>query len=267
MASKICRVCAKSLNEGKMQCPHCRSWNMASMVTYGDSTVLLSEVKADEFRRIITGPWDTCLGGIQEGVTGIVTTAAILLGGEPGAGKSTIAAQIADSIAGLYQKEVFYISAEETPGQVNNRFVRLGLKNLHLIRVLPVMGMGSDDFAFQEVLRKHKPKALFLDSVSAIMKEDLNVGIGICESMKLASIELDAPSFITCHVNKDGDLAGLKKMEHTVDSCHVMMGINRAPRTMRSTKNRFGMSYDLVFEMTEKEGLVHVTTITGDEDE
>jgi DNA repair protein RadA/Sms len=263
---KKCKSCGHELVMGKVRCPYCLKWNWPTTTVIGndDGTMLLSEVKESEFRRIQTGPWDTCLGGVEDGQTGIVTTSTVLIGGEPGAGKSTLAIQIGDSIADIQNAEVLYVTAEETLPQLKNRFKRLRLKRPELIRGLSIVGIAQD-YDFQGLVKRIKPKAIILDSISKIMGEDYRLGISICAALKVASIAINAPSIIICHVNKGGDLAGMKAMEHEVDSTHLLTGINRNPRYLQSLKNRFGLSYDLVFEMTDHEGLVLRKTITGDE--
>jgi len=168
-------------------------------------------------------------------------------------------------VAGLNQREVLYIHAEETEGQVGNRFNRMKLKNRHLIRLLPAMGAIAEGFSYVDIMRTFRPVAVVLDSVSKLVGKDYDMGVTLCESMKLWSVEYDSPSFIICHVNKDGDLAGLKAMEHAVDSCHMLSGENRGQRLLTSMKNRFGVSYDLIMKMNDT-GLELVQEIRDDID-
>lgn len=261
MQVQSCHRCEEKFDASKSQCPACGHWNTGQSNNEGDDqTLLLSEVEDIPLRQIKTGPWDVAF--CKES-PGIVSTSVTLLGGAPGAGKSTMAIQLCDEIAESEQREVFYIGAEESKGEYRSRARRLGLRNLKLIRLYP-MGASSD---IGGILRTRRPCAIVIDSLPGLT-EDQEEAADICKTFKEYAVELDAPVIIIDHVTKDGDLAGLMALQHHVDTLLTLFpNDDTEVRTLTVRKNRYGAAnFDTSLLMTGK-GLVAYTEPEEDDDE
>jgi len=232
MASKECRSCGEKLKPGKAQCVHCRAWNDPSNhQDYGlKGATPLDRIQATDPDRIKTGPWDDALGG------GIVVDSVILIGGEPGAGKSTIALQICGQMAS--KRRILYIATEESPGQIKARADRLGVQCQDRIKILYPENMKY----MQEVVEDQKPAGIVLDSLPGLIGYDEKKAVLVCEFLKRHAIEFSCPSIIVDHINKEGDLAGMMRLQHVVD---VVMTFRPGPkyRTLRAEKNRHGEAF------------------------
>jgi DNA repair protein RadA/Sms len=262
--TRACRMCNVAFNAERSQCPSCGSWHVpqgmwgkaANGVDLKDETLLLSEVAESEVERILTGPWDKCFGG------GIARTAVNLIGGEPGAGKSTIALHIADEIANKTTTgEVLYVGAEESAKEVKARAARIGIKNYARIRILPMGAIAE----LGDVLLSRRPCAVMLDSLPGFVS-DPEEAVVMCQRLKAYAVELNAPMLVIDHVNKDRDFAGLMKLQHAVDGLFTlfkdfrdgMPDSMKELRVMSVEKNRFGPAgVEVHFLMTET-GLRHV---------
>jgi DNA repair protein RadA/Sms len=269
---KECVGCGEPIAIDVSQCPWCKAWNFEKRLdNNNDMTRLLSEVSPRPLVRIASGPWDPCFGiSKREGVEiarGIVNTSVTVLGGEPGAGKSTIGLHIADAIAkvenanhviGTPIKEVLIIAAEESDEEIRDRAVRVGVENFDKIRVYP---MGADtDLA--GVIRLRRPCAILLDSMQGLSGE-LPEQVNLCKGLKALSVELKAPTIIISQVNKEGGLAGLMGLQHAVDTIITLFSTGDSfeledlghvePRVMTTRKNRFGQAnFSIPLLMTEK---------------
>lgn len=253
VASQQCNRCEEKFPEDRSQCPHCGHWNVEGDVDLdNDGTLLLSEVQREEFRRIQTGPWDIAFGKDREtNVPGIVTTSVTLLGGAPGAGKSTTSIQICDAIAKARGREAFYIGAEEGKAEYAERAARLKL-DLSGIRIYP-MGARGDIAA---ILKKRRPSAVVVDSLPGLTNDPAEAAI-ICKNFKDIAVELDAPVIIIDHVTKDGDLAGLMELQHHVDTLLTMFPVqNTEIRDLSVMKNRFGVANFSTYLLMTGEGLI-----------
>jgi DNA repair protein RadA/Sms len=191
---------------------------------------------------------DRVLGG------GIVAGSLILLSGEPGAGKSTLAAQIASHIS-KNKKQVLYISGEESAGQLAGRFSRLNTnaENVHVLDPLPIETIAA-------TIEKEKPELVIVDSVQTLISSDLDATIGSPALVRYATSILvqvakcsHVPIILIGQVTKDGSVAGPKTLEHMVD---VVLSLEGDPvhsyRLLRTHKNRFGGTDEIgVFEMFE----------------
>lgn len=214
------------------------------------TAVKLSEVGSEDVPRVSTGigELDRVLGG------GLVPGSLVLLGGEPGIGKSTLLLQAADSLAssGL---DVLYVCGEESPSQIGLRARRLGV-NSDRVSLLPELNIG----AVEQAVRQEKPAILVLDSIQTAFDSDLegapgSVGqVRACTArlMRIAK-DLNVITLIVGHVTKEGAIAGPRVLEHMVDAVLYFEGDrDHAFRIVRSVKNRFGSSSELgIFEMTE----------------
>lgn len=266
----VCSECGHETVKWMGQCPACSSWNTLEeqLITPGEISSFktsvkiksfdvknLSEINALDEHRFITGisELDRVLGG------GIVKGSVVLLSGDPGIGKSTILLQICNSL----QKnlKILYISGEESPVQIKLRADRLGVRGDN-ITVIP----QTDTQSVCEYIMTAKPDLVMIDSIQTMQISELSSSAGstvqVRESTNMllrTGKSLDIPVFIVGHVNKGGDIAGPKVLEHIVDTVLYFEGErNQSYRILRSIKNRFGSTNEIgVFEMTDK-GLCEV---------
>lgn len=269
----VCRECGAQTPRWNGKCQSCGAWNSLeeieivpqtkanisstrSGVDLAEKIIPLSEAnsKCDE-TRYITGisELDRVLGG------GLVKGSIVLLGGEPGIGKSTLLLQICEYLG--QSKEILYVSGEESVRQIKLRADRLGVKseNLYLLA-------ESDAGSICETVSANKPDIVIIDSIQTMSVKEINSTPGSITQvrectglfMRTAKNE-EIPFFIVGHVNKDGAIAGPKVMEHIVDAVLYFEGErNLSYRILRAAKNRFGSTNEIgVFEMKE-EGLLEV---------
>jgi len=218
--------------------------------------VQLDSVGAVDAPREPTGipELDRVLGG------GLVAGSLVLLGGEPGIGKSTLLLQAADSLA-TAGSEVLYVCGEESPQQIGIRARRLGTMN-ERVGLLPELDIS----AVEGVVRERKPAVLIVDSIQTAFDPELagapgSVGqVRACTArlMRIAK-DLNVITIIVGHVTKDGAIAGPRVLEHMVDAVLYFEGDrDHAFRIVRAVKNRFGSASEIgIFEMGER-GLVGV---------
>jgi DNA repair protein RadA/Sms len=264
----VCQACGASSLKWLGRCVGCGGWNTlveervsagagASVKSSTLSVALaLHDIAHDDAARIATGigELDRVLGG------GAVLGAVVLVGGDPGVGKSTLLLQ---ALAGLTERGVraLYVSGEESAAQTAQRARRLGLHPQNLL-VLAESDLG----AVERAVREHKPKALVVDSVQTIRESGLESAAGTVSQLREVTARLTELSkqngiatFLVGHVTKEGQLAGPKVLEHLVDTVLSFEGERgQAFRTLRTTKNRFGSASEVgVFEMTA-EGMTEV---------
>ena len=264
-----CQECGSQSPRWVGRCPSCEAWNsMVEEVTVKTTglrgktepvsqPVLLTKVPLYTEDRIPTGikEMDRVLGG------GIVPGSLILLGGEPGIGKSTLLLQVAFLI-GKGQREVIYVCGEESMQQVRLRAERL---NSMSEKVLLLAENDVDRVELQ--IKARKPFLVIIDSVQTIYKESLSSSPGsvgqvrecTAQLMRLAKI-MDTAIFLVGHVTKDGAIAGPKVLEHMVDAVLYFEGErHQSFRLLRGVKNRFGSTNEIgIFNMAGS-GLVEVT--------
>jgi DNA repair protein RadA/Sms len=216
----------------------------------------LGDVPADEARRTPSGiaVLDTVLGG------GFVAGAAVLLGGEPGIGKSTLLLQVAGRVADAGRK-VLYVTGEESPGQVRLRAGRLGLARARVL-LLPEIELGT----ILAALESERPELLVVDSIQSLRDPGLEAAAGTVTQVRdTAAALVRAAKAAGCalvlvgHVTREGTLAGPRTVEHLVDTVLQFEGERHgAWRLLRALKNRFGATDEVgVFEMREQ-GLAEV---------
>lgn len=257
-----CVLCEQPLdadNIAHLRCPKCLAWQPNAEETEtaehvdttkdklpgleDDGTILLSDVTEAEYKKIQTGPWDKCFGGSDK--PGIVVTGVYLIGGPPGAGKSTLALQLGDAICEATKEEILYIGAEEAVREIKPRAVRVGVRHFNKFRVVP-LGVQAD---LVSVLRKRKPRAMVIDSLQK-WSDDLEEQVRICEALKPLAVELECPILIISQLTKDDDFAGLRKLQHAVD-CTILFNVfDDDVRSLESTKNRYGDTCGELFDMT-----------------
>ena len=257
-----CTECGGQTLKWQGQCPYCQLWNtLVETVAEKNSTRFthtnkisqvenLEKIKIGEEPRYLTGmiEFDRVLGG------GLVHGGIILLGGDPGIGKSTLLLQalsyLSDSL------NVLYVSGEESARQIALRAKRLSLitKDVHLLTEIQLERI-------QEVLIKNKPDVAVIDSIQTIYSESLQSAPGSVAQVRECAAQLTrmAKASGTCiilvgHVTKEGTLAGPRVLEHMVDTVLYFEGDTQSSfRLIRAFKNRFGAVNELgVFAMTEK---------------
>ncbi len=264
----ICQECGRQSPNWLGRCPTCEAWNsfLEKQVTPSKAASVLPaemelpltmpSVKTGEEERFSTSisEFDRVLGG------GIVPGSLVLIGGEPGIGKSTLLLQAASNVS-QSKGRVIYISGEETPRQVKLRAKRLGIKGEELLLASEtnldiVLGQA-------EII---KPFLLVVDSIQSVYTPEAETLPGSLNQLRLSTQKLMAwaknnncPVFITGHVTKDGTIAGPRVLEHMVDVVLYLEGEPfQAYRILRSVKNRFGSTNEVgIFEMVP-EGLAEI---------
>ena len=267
----VCQDCGGFSPQWLGKCPVCGKFGTLveeieeSVSAFGKSEsnvavkpTQLNEIKYEKLNRISSGigELDTVLGG------GIVPNSIVLIGGDPGIGKSTILTQVSGELAKNYK--VLYVSAEESLSQVKLRADRLGVatENISVLNEcrLESIETASNDFDF-----------IIIDSIQAIYLSELQSSAGSvtqvreCASklMRLAKSK-HKTVFIVGHVTKDGNIAGPKVLEHIMDTVLYFEGEpSDNTKLLRAVKNRFGSAQEVgVFEMTEK-GIIGVKDYNG----
>lgn len=262
-----CQNCGAQQPKWMGKCPDCNQWNSFVEETYAAPAGAamgaysfggaknagkpqpITEIDAALGKHTPTKipELDRVLGG------GIVPGSAILIGGDPGIGKSTLVLQTLGKIAGQ-GKKVLYVSGEESAAQIKTRADRLGVVQKNLLVVTE-----NNLEALLEILKKEKPELAVIDSVQTIFSSALSSAPGTVSQVRecAGQIITHAKSSATAvllvgHVTKEGTLAGPKVLEHMVD-CVLYFESDRGQtfRILRSFKNRFGATHEIgVFEMT-----------------
>ena len=268
MKSKIvylCSACGNDHPKWNGQCPSCNEWGTLSEYKVSnkkqfqkngikkDSQKLEDVLIKGESKRLSVGipEMDRVLGG------GLLSGTLILLGGNPGIGKSTLALQILPS----FDQAVLYISAEESESQVGLRAQRLGVNstNLHL------SSENNIDSILNQISIVH-PKLVVIDSIQTVFNDELDSLPGSVSQIRECGQRLlqlakqeNISVIIIGHVTKEGIIAGPKMLEHMVDTVLYLEGDDRYDhRILRSAKNRFGTTNEVgIFQMEEK-GLIEV---------
>lgn len=258
----VCTECGGESLRWAGQCPHCRAWNTLQEFQVRkskDSTPSrpgqrarpqpLADIAADEAprTRLAWGELNRVLGG------GIVPGSLVLIGGEPGVGKSTLLMHVAAQVAAA--GKVLYVSGEESVQQVRMRAQRLDALDPAIL-LLP----ENDLDAICEAIGDHRPRLAIVDSIQTVTDSGFEGSAGsvtqVRESaarlMRLAK-EIGVPVFLVGHVTKEGSIAGPRVLEHIVDTVLYLEGDRRQElRILRATKNRFGSAEEIgVFAMGE----------------
>ena len=262
-----CSKCGYTQARWLGRCPECGEWNTFEEVTINQDysaaersiaekfvkeahSVPLDAIEANDAVRLSTGiaEFDRVLGG------GAVKRSAILIGGEPGIGKSTLLLQAASASSSGSVKKVLYVSGEESGGQIRSRADRLNLplKNIELLCTCRLEDV-------ERVLNKVNPVFVIIDSIQTMYSADVGAVPGTINQLKLCAHELvswvkerDSVLFLTAHVTKDGNIAGPKVLEHLVDTVISFERTEDDVRFLRALKNRFGSVDELgIFSMDE----------------
>ena len=259
-----CQECGAQSQKWLGRCPDCGAWN--SLVeeravpeaapgtnrfsaAVGNTARLYTEIETAQSPRMTTGidEFDRVLGG------GIVPGSLVLLGGEPGIGKSTLLLQTAAYVAGA-SGPVLYSSGEESEHQIKLRGERLGVGSAPLY-LLAETGLER----VLEEMARIKPALVIVDSIQTVFSLRMQSAPGSIGQVREAATQLlfaaksqNVPTILVGHVTKEGSLAGPKALEHIVDTVLYFEGErHHAHRIIRAAKNRFGAVSELgVFEMT-----------------
>ncbi len=270
-----CRNCGYESTKWNGKCPSCNSWNSFdedtaqnmpasssfSKITYTSGTDLSESIL--ELENIGTESdvrYDTGIGELNRVLGGgLVKGSLVLLGGEPGIGKSTILLQICQYLGENHS--ILYVSGEESARQIKLRAERLGVdtENLYILT-------ATDAESIAETIKSSSPDIAIIDSIQTMNISRISSSPGSitqvreCSNLFMHTAKRqEIPIIIVGHVNKDGVIAGPKVMEHIVDAVLYFEGErHQSYRLLRAIKNRFGSTNEIgVFEMLDK-GLVEV---------
>jgi DNA repair protein RadA/Sms len=267
----VCQACGYQAPKWLGRCPGCQEWN-----TFVEERVIeekvperdllgfeteaiptpITKIVSEEEERLQVGirEFDRVLGG------GIVFGSVVLVGGDPGIGKSTLLLQVMNRLA-IEGRKVLYVSGEESLQQTKMRADRLGISSDQLF----VVSETSLEKILQDI-QTLRPSTVVVDSIQTIYSSELPSTPGSISQVREASSRLlylakhlSIPVFLVGHVTKEGFIAGPKVLEHMVDTVLYIEGdANQAFRILRAVKNRFGATNEIgVFEM-KGDGLVEV---------
>lgn len=265
----FCQECGYESSKWQGQCPGCKAWNTfveePAQIVKGVRTqnsgrelkpVALKQVSLTEQTRVSTGmkELDRVLGG------GIVRGSLLLVGGDPGIGKSTILLQVCRNLSAAHHK-VLYISGEESLQQIRMRAGRIGEFTDDLLLLCET---NLEDI--RTTIERCKPEMVVIDSIQTMFSGEVTSAPGSVSQVREATSVLlqiakglDITIFIVGHVTKEGNVAGPRVLEHMVDTVLYFEGDRHASyRILRGVKNRFGSTNEIgVFEM-RSDGLVEV---------
>lgn len=265
----FCKECGYESAKWMGQCPGCKEWNTfveEPVVKKGNKiqrasaqaaqATTLSNISMAQEERISTGmeELDRVLGG------GIISGSLVLVGGDPGIGKSTLLLQVCRNLS-LLQKRVLYISGEESLKQIKLRAMRIGEFNDNLL-LLCETNLDTVEQTIKEV----SPDVVMIDSIQTMYREEVSSAPGSVSQVRESTNILmqiakgmGISIFIVGHVTKEGVVAGPRVLEHMVDTVLYFEGDRHASyRILRGVKNRFGSTNEMgVFEMRES-GLCEV---------
>ena len=261
-----CNACGGTSPKWLGKCPHCDAWNTLietransdapaknrfTALAQSSAVAILSDIQASEVDRTATGQdeLDRVLGG------GLVQGVVVLIGGDPGIGKSTLLLQALDSLQRAGQKTL-YVTGEESCAQVAMRAQRLGL-TASQVSVLPEIQLET----ILATLEVQKPHVAVIDSIQTVYSEALTSAPGSVAQVRECAAHLTRAAkasgtamVLVGHVTKEGALAGPRVLEHMVDTVLYFEGDTHSQfRLVRAIKNRFGAVNEIgVFAMTEK---------------
>lgn len=264
----FCTNCGTQHSKWSGKCNSCDEWNTIveeviildkqKKISHGDSRpkpVLLSSVDVDDIPRIniFDIEFNRVLGG------GLVPGSLVLLGGEPGVGKSTLMLQVA---LNMPKKKIFYVSGEESYGQIKMRAERIntGFNNLYLYSETNTLSIITE-------VENLKPDIVIIDSIQTTTTPYIDSSAGSVFQVRESAAELqrfakqsNIPFILIGHITKDGSIAGPKVLEHMVDVVMQFEGDrNHGYRILRTSKNRFGSTSEIgIYEM-ESYGLREVS--------
>jgi DNA repair protein RadA/Sms len=266
----VCRSCGTSYRQWLGRCNACQEWDSLEeeIVARDDlmvkganlpaaKPILLSDVSSEEFRRVSSGigELDRVLGG------GIVPGSLVLVGGEPGIGKSTLLLQTAASLS-KSGKKVLYVSAEESLSQIRDRAKRIGMLEPSLLLL-----SESDLTHVESYIAELSPAFVVIDSIQMIFDSNLEGVPGSMVQVRGCAVRLmnlakrlSISIFLVGHVTKEGSVAGPKILEHIVDTVLYFEGEKSLTyRILRAIKNRFGTVDEVGIFRMQEDGLAGVS--------
>ena len=265
----VCNECGYETPKWLGKCPACNSWNTffeqkvvkekgksSEIKTKSATPTTLYSIVGKEETRVSTGvgELDRVLGG------GIVKGSLILLGGEPGIGKSTLILQICNKMKG--EGKVLYVSGEESAEQIKIRADRLGIKNED------ILFLGETDIdVISQAITEINPKLVIIDSIQTMYSDEISAAAGTVSQVREITARImqickkqNITTVIIGHVTKDGTIAGPRVLEHMVDTVLYLEGERYfSYRILRGVKNRFGSTNEVgMFEM-QGSGMEEIT--------
>jgi len=281
----VCQQCGHEYPRWEGRCGNCGAWNTLVEEVKSETASISSihqaqSVKITTFPEVVQGngpqtristgitEFDRVLGGSNGSAMGMVAGAVMLIGGEPGVGKSTLLTQMAIK---SHFESVLYVAGEESPSQISLRINRIlekeqqNYKSKKPKNILPKLEnlkflSSTNVDAVVMAIVKHKPKLVIVDSIQTMKTDDLRGAAGSvgqvresAERLTEVAKRLNVPLFLVGHVTKEGQLAGPKVLEHIVDSVLELTGERTSElRLLRAVKNRFGATDEVgVFQLTE----------------
>ncbi|MFZ2805681.1 MAG: DNA repair protein RadA [Desulfosalsimonadaceae bacterium] len=267
-----CQECGYFAPKWLGRCPECGGWDcfveertaqasgpgsLSGKGLFSAQPVPIDSVVLDEDNRTSTGihEFDRVLGG------GVIQGSLVLIGGDPGIGKSTLLLQVIHGLSSI-NKKILYVSGEESIRQIKMRSQRLNASSPGMLVVSEI-----DVDAILNMVESVAPDALVIDSIQTMFSQDISSAPGSVSQVRESTMKLmlmakqtGIPTFLIGHVTKDGAIAGPRVMEHMVDTVLYFEGDqNHEFRILRAVKNRFGSTNEIgVFEMKEC-GLVEVS--------
>ena len=265
----VCSECGNESPKWLGKCPACNSWNTfyeQKIEKYTEENKIEKKINdtpkplntyiGQEANRTSTGysELDRVLGGC------LVKGSLILLGGEPGIGKSTLILQLCEKVQG--EGKVLYVSGEESAEQIKLRADRLNVKSEEL------MFLGETDIDIvKEAISEMKPKLVIIDSIQTMYSDEITAAAGSVSQVREITTQImrickaqQITTIIIGHVTKEGNIAGPRVLEHMVDTVLYLEGERyNTYRILRAVKNRFGSTNEIgMFEMRQ-EGMCEVT--------
>ncbi len=261
----ICSECGYESPKWYGKCPSCGEWNTMNeeiveknssftqknkQITLNSKPVSINTINTDDEQRYFTGSneLDRVLGG------GIVKGSLVLLGGDPGIGKSTILLQICETLGKTLK--ILYVSGEESKRQIKLRAQRLNVNNENIY----IMTETNIEVVAEQI-KSEKPDLVMVDSIQTMNLTSLNSSPGSVTQVRECTNILmhtakgyDIPVIVVGHVNKEGSIAGPKVLEHIVDTVLYFEGDRQMSyRILRAVKNRYGSTNEIgVFQMNDK---------------
>lgn len=265
----VCNECGYESPKWLGKCPACGAWNtfFEQKIVESKSTATGRSIKEKAAPQVLDNVvgktdtrMDTGIGELNRVLGGgLVNGSLVLLGGEPGIGKSTLILELCDKITGT--GKVLYVSGEESAEQVKIRADRLGIKNSN------IMFLGETDIdVIEETILAMEPKLVIIDSIQTMYSEEITSAAGTVSQVREITARImrvckghRITTIIIGHVTKDGNIAGPRVLEHMVDTVLYLEGERYfSYRILRSVKNRFGSTNEIgMFEM-RNEGMVEI---------
>ncbi len=264
----VCDICGHEEAKWAGRCPSCQNWNCFSEITNTSSKggKLLTKkdskkiLKIAEIESSSSKPLDTGITEINRVLGGgVIPGSVVLIGGEPGMGKSTLMLQLCRTVSD--SKKVLYISGEESPSQIKGRSQRINKDNEGKFELF----FNTELSSIITAIHSSKAEIIIIDSIQTIYSTEIGAVPGTANQLKYCAQELtdlvkqnQASLFFIAHVTKEGVIAGPKVIEHMVDTVLYFEHTGNDLRVLRAQKNRFGSVDELgLFRMGEK-GLIQI---------